>query len=110
MQRDLVIRAQRGDEEAYADLVALVGGRLHAVARRILRDLDLADDATQRALVSLWRDLPQLRDPDLFEAWAYRILVRACYAEGKRGRALIANLRVLGPPAASEPDASGLVI
>jgi RNA polymerase sigma-70 factor (ECF subfamily) len=110
MERDLVIRAQRGDEEAYADLVALVGGRLHAVARRILRDLDLADDATQRALVSIWRDLPQLRDPATFEGWAYRVLVRACYAEGKRSRAAVANLRILERPPEVDVDPSGLVI
>src|SRR4051812_49939938 len=98
MERALVLRAQRGDEDAFGDLVALVGGRLHAVARRILRDLDLADDATQRALVSIWRDLPQLRNPETFESWAFRVLVRACYAEGRRSRASIANLRVLEPP------------
>ena len=45
MERALVLRAQRGDEAAFGDLVALVGGRLHGVARQILRDLDLADDA-----------------------------------------------------------------
>jgi len=110
MERQLVIRAQRGDEEAFADLVALVGGRLHAIARRILRDLDLADDATQRALVAIWRDLPQLRDPATFESWTYRILVRCCYAEGRRGRASVANLHVLGHVPDAVADASGLVI
>src|SRR4029450_8107926 len=92
------------------DLVALVGGRLHGVARRILRDLDLADDATQRALVAIWRDLPQLRDPATFEAWAYKVLVRICYAEGKRERAAGPNLHVLDLARAVEADASGLVI
>ncbi len=110
MERALVLRAQHGDEEAFGDLVALVGGRLHGVARRILRDLDLADDATQRALVAIWRDLPQLRDPSTFEAWAYRVLVRTCYAEGKRERAANPNLRVIDLAPAIEADASGVVI
>jgi RNA polymerase sigma-70 factor, ECF subfamily len=57
-----------------------IADRLLAVARRILRDLDIAEDATQQALVDIWRDLPQLRDPAHFDAWSYRILVRACYA------------------------------
>ena len=43
----LIGRAQRGDEEAFASLAVAVGDRLHAVAHRILRDLDLAEDATQ---------------------------------------------------------------
>jgi DNA-directed RNA polymerase specialized sigma24 family protein len=65
------------------------------VSRRILRDIDLAEDATQHALVAIWRDLPQLRDPERFDAWSYRLLVRACYAEGRRSRAWSPNLRIL---------------
>ena len=84
MDTDLVTRAQHGDEEAFASLAVAAGDRLHAVAHRILRDIDLAEDATQQALLAIWRDLPQLRDPARFDAWSYRLLVRACYAEGRR--------------------------
>ena len=77
-------RAQHGDEEAFASLAVAAGDRLHAVAHRILRDTYLAEDATQQALLAIWRDLPQLRDPARFDAWSYRLLVRACYAEGRR--------------------------
>ena len=83
MDTDLVIRAQRGDKEAFALLASGFADRYLAVARRILRDLDLAEDATQQALLTIWQDLPQLRDPARFEAWSYRLLVRACYAEGR---------------------------
>jgi RNA polymerase sigma-70 factor (ECF subfamily) len=95
MDTDLVTRAQSGDEGAFMSLAVAVGDRLHAVAHRILRDTDLAEDATQQALLAIWRDLPQLRDPARFEAWSYRLLVRACYAEGRRSRAGSANLRLL---------------
>jgi RNA polymerase sigma-70 factor (ECF subfamily) len=74
---DLVVRAQRGDREAYAVLATGVADRFLAVARRILRDIDLAEDATQQALVAIWQDLPKLRDPARFEAWSYRLLLRA---------------------------------
>ena len=95
MDTDLVVRAQNGDEEAFASLAGAVGDRLHAVAHRILRDIDLAEDATQQALLNIWRDLPQLRDPARFDAWSYRLLVRACYAEGNRSRRWEPNLRLL---------------
>ena len=95
MDTELVRQAQRGDREAFASLAVAVGDRLHAVAQRILRDTDLAEDATQQALLGIWRDLPQLRDPTHFDAWSYRILVRACYAEGRRTRQWIPNLRLL---------------
>ena len=61
----LVTRAQHGDEEAFATLTAAIGDRLNAVAHRILRDTNLAEDATQQALLTIWRTLPQLRDPAL---------------------------------------------
>ena len=95
MDTDLVVRAQHGDEEAFASLAVAVGNRLHAVSHRILRDVHLAEDATQQALLTIWRDLPQLRDPARFDAWSYRLLVRACYAEGRRTRSWAPNLRLL---------------
>lgn len=101
MDTDLVVRAQRGDEEAFASLAVAVGDRLHAVSFRILRDTHLAEDATQQALLAIWRDLPTLRDPARFDAWAYRLLLRACYAEGRRTRQWTPNLRLLP---ADEPD------
>ena len=87
MDLSLVTRAQQGDEEAFALLAVAVGNGLLAVAHRILRDVDLAKDATQQAMLHIWRDLPQLRDPARFDAWSYRVLVRECYSEGKRTRA-----------------------
>ena len=110
MDTDLVIRAQRGDEEAFASLAVAVGDRLHAVSHRILRDIDLAEDATQQALLAIWRDLPQLRDPARFDAWSYRLLVRACYAEGRRTRQWAPNLRILPADEPSGPDATGSVV
>jgi RNA polymerase sigma-70 factor (ECF subfamily) len=101
---ELVVLAQRGDEGAFASLAVVVGNRLHATAHRILRDADLADDATQQALLGIWRDLPQLRDPARFEGWAYRLLVRACYAEGKKTRSWAPNLRVVLPPEAADSE------
>ena len=95
MDTDLVIRAQGGDQEAFADLVYAIADRFLAVSHRILSDISLAEDATQQALLSIWQDLPQLRDPARFDAWSYRLLVRACYAEGKRNRRWAINLRVL---------------
>jgi len=95
MDFDHVRRAQSGDEEAFALLAVSISDRLHAVAHRILRDLELAEDATQQALLSIWRDLPKLRDPAHFEGWSYRLLVRACYAEGRKSRGWTPGLRLL---------------
>ena len=104
MDIELVTRAQRGDRAAFGLLAAEIATKFLAVSRRILRDVDLAEDATQQALVAIWRDLPQLRDPARFDAWSYRLLVRACYAEGQRSRAWSPNLRIMP---ADEPSVAG---
>jgi RNA polymerase sigma-70 factor (ECF subfamily) len=108
VQVDLVRRAQRGDEEAFAALVPAAADRLLAVAFRILRDPDLAEDATQQALLIAWRKLPSLREPERFDAWTYRLVVNACYAETGRLRFRLTPLRLVNDDAAvvdSEPQA-----
>lgn len=109
MDPTIVARAQRGDEEAFGLIVDTSGGRLHAVAHRILRDIDLAEDATQQALLDIWRDLPNLRDPARFDAWSYRLLVRACYAEGRRSRRATPNLHLLPADEPTEAEGASVV-
>ena len=108
MDTDLVIAAQRGDEEAFASLALAAGRRLHVVAYRILRDTTLAEDVTQGALLKIWQELPRLRDPARFEAWSYRVLVRACFAEGRHTRRWGPNLHLLSvdEPRVSDGSAS----
>ena len=114
MDRILVEQAQLGDEMAFESLVAEIGDRLYSTAVHILRDTSAAEDATQLALIDMWRHLPRLRDAGAFEPWAYRILVRAAYAEGSRQRGLVANLVLLDPvefedgPAGSMADVHAL--
>lgn len=84
MDRELVVRAQRGDDMAFAKIAASAYVRLHALAFGVLRDPELADDATQQAMLAAWRNLPRLRDPERFDAWVYRLTVNACHAERRR--------------------------
>ncbi len=110
MDRDLVEQAQAGDQSAFMDLVRSRGDQLFAIAQRILRDVDRAEDALQDTLVIAWRDLPSLRDPDRFDAWVHRVLTNVCIAQATRERRRAANLRVLpleGP--AGSDDLVGVV-
>lgn len=106
MDRVLVDQARKGDRDAFASLVHQVSDSLFAVAFRVLRDTGLAEDALQNALVSAWRELPQLRDSQRFDAWIHRILIHACYAESRRGRLRAASIGVLDISRASTPDSS----
>jgi RNA polymerase sigma-70 factor (ECF subfamily) len=78
-QRELVERAKRGDHDAFAELAGALVARLDAAARLILRDHELARDAVQEAFMRGWKSLPALRDPDRFEAWIRRLVIRSCF-------------------------------
>jgi len=97
MDAELVIHARNGDQEAFATLADTMYGRLHQVAFRILRDRPAAEDATQQAVLSMWRDLPRLRDPDRFEAWSYRLLVNTCNAEFRRRKRSLPSIGAQSP-------------
>jgi RNA polymerase sigma-70 factor (ECF subfamily) len=105
VDRDLVEAAQRGDQSAFVDLVRARGDRLFAFAHRILRDVDRAEDALQDALVIAWRDLPELRDPDRFDAWVHRLLANVCIEQARRERRRAVNLRVIPLDPMVVPDA-----
>jgi RNA polymerase sigma-70 factor (ECF subfamily) len=92
MDQDLVMRVQRGDRRAFESLTLADYPRLYRVARGVLGDRHLAEDATQQAFVDVWRDIPRLRDPARYEGWSYRLLVRVCYAEAKRRQAMEASI------------------
>ena len=81
-----MIRARDGDLDAFSALTSSRTNRLFAVARLILRDTERAEDAVQDALIQAWQDLRGLRDPDRFDAWLRRLLVRACYRVAERNR------------------------
>ena len=79
------------------DLMRARVDRLYSVARRILRDVDRAEDALQDALVIAWRNLPDLRDPDRFDHWVQRVLTNMCIEHARRHRRRYANLEILVP-------------
>jgi len=105
--RTLVIRARSGDRDAFELLVRANYDRLYAVARRMVSDAGDAEDATQEAFLKGWREVPKLRDPDSYDAWQLRLLVRACYdvLRGRKRRVLHATVRALPAAVTLDDDA-----
>jgi RNA polymerase sigma-70 factor (ECF subfamily) len=73
----LVARLRAGDETAYEEVMRLYGGRLHAVARRLLGNDDDAWDAVQMALLSAFQSLDTFRGQSRLSTWLHRIVVNA---------------------------------
>lgn len=87
--------AQQGDAEAFAALARMSADRLFAVAVRITRDRQRAEDALQEALMSIWKELPRLRDADRFDAWSYRVIVRSAIREAQAVQSSLPPLYVV---------------
>ena len=109
-QLDLVARASVGDREAFGTLAARHVDRCYALAYRILRDPDRAQDATQQALIGAWRDLPALRNPERFDAWLHRLVVHACYSEARGTRRWNARFTIRSITSEPSPDPASSVV
>jgi RNA polymerase sigma-70 factor (ECF subfamily) len=108
-QRGLVERASRGDHDAFGALVSGSLARLELAARLIVRDPELARDAVQDAMLSAWRNLPGLRDPDRFDAWLHRLTIRSCLNLGRRKRRRVIEVEMTPLDDIAIADASALV-
>jgi RNA polymerase sigma-70 factor, ECF subfamily len=72
---DLVTRAQAGDLDAFGRLVGATQAMTYAVARGVLRDPGLAEDAAQEAYLRAFRRLRDLDEPAGFVTWLRRIVI-----------------------------------
>ena len=77
-ERRLIVSAQRGDIQAFNQLVQAYQGLAFNVAFRILGNSDAAADATQDAFLSAFKALERFRGGS-FKAWILRIVTNACY-------------------------------
>lgn len=73
----LVAALRGGDPTAYEQLVRLHGGRMLAVARRLLRNEEDAQDAVQEAFLGAFRNLGQFEGQSRLGTWLHRIVVNA---------------------------------
>ena len=110
MDRNLVMRVQSGDEDAFEALVTGDHARLFRVAQGILGDRHLAEDATQQAYLEVWRHIGDLKDVERFDGWSYRLLVRICYAEGRRKADWLPESAITPKDEPHIGDISGIVV
>ncbi|WP_372089298.1 sigma-70 family RNA polymerase sigma factor [Tistrella mobilis] len=107
---DLLTAVGTGDRRAFDTLYLRLSGRLHAVALRMLRDADLAEDAVHDAFVQIWRNAGRYdRARGEVTAWTIGILrYRALDLLRRRGRETAADPVIVADladqAAAADPD------
>lgn len=83
---ELIKRAQAGDGAAFNEVVLAYRKRiLGTIARLISRPEDV-EDIGQEVFLRLYFSLDQLRTPEVFEPWLYRLTVNAAYDYLRRSR------------------------
>lgn len=83
---DLIQRARDGDHAAYNQVVQTYRKRILGTIARLIGRLEDVEDVGQEVFLRLFFSLDQLRTPEVFETWLYRLTVNACYDYLRRQR------------------------
>ncbi len=75
---NLVKRAQRGDADAFAELVQSQMQNMYKTARAMLRNDEDAADAISDTILACWEKMEQLKKTEFFKTWMTRILINKC--------------------------------
>ena len=85
-ERLLVVRAQAGDDAAFAELVERFSPRLRYFLRKLLPSAHDAEDALQDVWLDVLRALDRLVDPQALVAWLYRIARDRAFARLRKAK------------------------
>jgi len=110
METRRVIKALKGDVEAFQELMNLHKNQLYRIAFRYLKNEQDALEAIQETIFRAYRGIKKLKTPEYFQTWLIRILINACNDELKHRRvqstALGGEVVNLGRTNISEDDSS----
>lgn len=98
--RELLVRCQEGDRDAFAPVYARFKGTMHTLALHLLGNRADADEATQEIFLTAWRALGSFRFEAGFGTWLYRLAVNVCLERlrRERRRRALGNGNGTGPP------------
>ena len=81
---DLLKRAQRGDEQAFAQIVRAYETTVYDYIRRLVGDRSLAEELTQEVFICVFRGLPRFSGRCRFTSWLFQVAKNWVYDELRR--------------------------
>lgn len=93
---ELIQRAREGNHAAFNEVVQAYRKRILGTVARLIGRAEDVEDVGQEVFLRLYFSLDQLRTPEVFEPWLYRLTVNACYdhlrRQRRRGESRMADL------------------
>ncbi len=86
--RELIQRLQSRDPGAFDEFLELLGPRLLNFRMRMCQDREDARDVLQETMLKTFESVGDLRHPDAFRTWLYRIAANACLMKRRHSRFL----------------------
>jgi RNA polymerase sigma-70 factor (ECF subfamily) len=105
---DIVERAQAGDAQAFNEIVQAYRRRIFGTVSRLIGRPEDVEDVAQEVFIRLYYSLDQLRSPEVFEPWLYRLTVNAAldYLRKRRKRKLESRVADLSEQQVMMADAA----
>jgi RNA polymerase sigma-70 factor, ECF subfamily len=101
-EHDLIRSARAGDQDAFAELVAIHADRVYGALRRFGVEANEADEVAQEVFLRAWRGLARFEERAQFSTWLYRI----AFNEAQRRLLRRAPARVERGPDREDPVVS----
>lgn len=75
---ELIIRAKKGDKEAFTQLILCVEDEIYKIAKTKLQNDEDVFDAIQETMISAYKSIHKLREVNYFKTWFIKILINKC--------------------------------
>ena len=89
---ELVIKAQKGDDSSFDELIRSLKKELYLIAKtRLSNDEDIAD-CLQETIINAYQNIKRIRHPEFFKTWIIKILINECNKFYKKNKVKIVSL------------------
>jgi len=107
-ERELVVRAQAGEEAAQEEMVRQYSPMVFRLVSRFFRHREDVEDLAQDVFFKVFTRIDQVRPDENFPGWLRRVTINTCYDELRKTRRRTAAYEIYGPqqePETAAPDA-----
>jgi RNA polymerase sigma-70 factor (ECF subfamily) len=104
-ERELVVRAQAGDETAQEELVRQFSPMVFRLVSRFFRHREDVEDLAQDVFFKVFTRINQVRPDENFPGWLRQVTINTCYDELRKTRRRNAAFEIYGPLQEAEPIA-----